>query len=43
MLDGSIKDGYSHKSLDVETESEKKKIADAEAWARMQENKAKME
>jgi hypothetical protein len=43
MLDSSIKGGYSHRSLDVATESEKQKKADAEAYAFMQESKAKAE
>lgn len=43
LLDSTVKDSYSHRTLDIDTASDKQKQQDQEAFLRMQEAKLKAE
>jgi hypothetical protein len=43
LLDSTVKDSYSHRTLDIDTASDKQKHQDQEAFARMQDDKTKAE
>jgi len=43
LLDSTVKDNYSHRTLDIDTASDKQKHQDQEAFGRMQDDKTRAE